>query len=132
MNIIVCLDDKNGMLFNKRRQSSDIRLIDRIMEITSAATLLTNSYSAKQFSDNIIINENFLNIAKAGEYCFVENCDIKDYKEKIEKIIIYRWNRVYPADMFFPIEILEGLKLASTYEFKGNSHEKITEEIYAL
>lgn len=132
MNIIVCLDDKNGMLFNKRRQSSDIRLIDRIMEITSHSTLLMNSYSAKQFSDNIIINENFLNIAKAGEYCFVENCDIKDYKEKIEKIIIYRWNRVYPADMFFPIEILEGLKLASTYEFKGNSHEKITEEIYAL
>ncbi len=132
MNIIVCLDDKNGMLFNKRRQSSDIKIIDRIMEITQDSALLMNSYSAKQFSGNIIIDENFLNIAKAGEFCFVENCDIKDYKEKIEKIIIYRWNRVYPADMHFQKEILEGFRLASTYEFEGNSHEKITEEIYAI
>ena len=50
MNIIVCLDDKNGMLFNKRRQSSDIKIIDRIMEITQDSALLMNSYSAKQFS----------------------------------------------------------------------------------
>ena len=33
MNIIVCLDDKNGMMFNKRRQSQDKLLRSDIKEL---------------------------------------------------------------------------------------------------
>ena len=34
MNIIVCVDDKNGMMFNKRRQSKDrILIADAIKEV---------------------------------------------------------------------------------------------------
>ena len=50
-------------------------------------------------------------------------------EEKIEKIILYRWNRVYPADVHFPIDF-SGWKLVQAEEFAGSSHEKITEEIY--
>lgn len=34
MNVIVCVDDNNGMLFNKRRQSRDKAVIDKIINIT--------------------------------------------------------------------------------------------------
>ena len=49
----------------------------------------------------------------------------------IEKIILYRWNRKYPADFRFDINLEDSeWKLAETREFTGSSHEKITEEVY--
>ena len=48
--------------------------------------------------------------------------------KRIEQFIIYRWNRVYPADV--SVEIGAEWKLTETEEFLGFSHEKITKEIY--
>ena len=48
--------------------------------------------------------------------------------EQIEQFIIYRWNRVYPADV--SVEIGVEWKLTETEKFPGFSHEKITKEIY--
>ncbi|MBR4072819.1 MAG: ribonuclease Z [Clostridia bacterium] len=136
MNIIVCLDDKNGMLFNKRRQSSDSELINRVLEIVGENKIWINSYSENLFESkkgNIIVDDNFLNCSEAGDYCFVENMDLTPFFEKIENIIIYRWNRNYPSDKKFPVEILsKRWKKNSSFDFKGNSHDKITEEIYKL
>ena len=56
----------------------------------------------------------------------------KDSAEKIEGVIIYRWNRKYPSDFNFPIGFLENMRLVSTENFVGNSHPEITEEIYSL
>lgn len=39
MKLIVCMDDKNGMAFNHRRQSRDRVLAERIMELTENAKL---------------------------------------------------------------------------------------------
>ncbi|MFR4122966.1 MAG: hypothetical protein ACLT0W_12285 [Clostridium sp.] len=44
-------------------------------------------------------------------------------------MILYKWNRVYPADQYFAMD-LSGWKLVETVEFPGSSHEKITEERY--
>ena len=49
--------------------------------------------------------------------------------DKITEIIVYRWNRDYPADLFLDID-LKDWELAETAEFAGNSHEKITREVY--
>lgn len=132
MNIIVCLDDKGGMMFNSRRQSQDRVLCERILEITAGCKLWMNSYSQKLFafdSSGILVDDNFLSKADDGDYCFVENACLSDYTEKINKIIIYKWNRVYPADRRFEIPMSD-FQLTETYEFKGSSHEKITEEVY--
>ena len=133
MIIIACLDDGNGMLFNKRRQSSDKVLTDRIIKLCENRRLLVNEYSAKLFGEaEILVSNDFLKIANKGDYCFVENADITEFAEKIERIIIYRWNRKYPSDFKFPISILEKMRLVSTENFVGNSHSEITEEIYSL
>lgn len=134
MNIIVCVDDKNGMLFGSRRLSRDIKLCERVLEITKGSKLLMNEYSYKLFenlsTDNIKVNNSFLKKAKSGEYCFVENSDITEYINTIEKVIVYRWNRSYPSDVKFDVSVLEGKNLISTTDFAGNSHDKITEEVY--
>lgn len=131
MNIILCLDDKNGILFNKRRQSRDRVLCERVLELSAGSRLLMNEYSAKIFPEgNIIVDENFLKNAVTGDYCFVENADFLRYTEKIEDVIIYRWNRVYPSDVKIDASFFSGREAASTEDFEGSSHEKITEVIY--
>lgn len=136
MNIIVCLDDKNGMLFNGRRQSSDRLLRERILEITAGKSLWMNRYSAKQFADctsGIFVDEAFLQKAQKGDFCFVENSDVNEVISNAEKIIVYRWNKTYPSDRKFPAELLDAKnKQPDCFEFEGSSHKKITEEIYCL
>ncbi len=126
MRLIVCLDDKNGMLFNKRRQSRDKILIDNMLEVCKGEKLYTNEYSATLFPENsVVICEVFESIENG--FVFAENTIPNE--ENIEEIIVYKWNRVYPADMFFNIS-LDGWSLAETVDFIGSSHEKITRERY--
>ena len=135
MNIAVCLDDKNGMLFCGRRQSKDQYLRRELLQMAQPNELWMNGFSAKQFDegDAIRISEDFLELAPQGQWCFVENTDILPYKEKIESIAIYRWNRHYPSDVKFPVEAFcDGWQLVSTRSFPGHSHDEITEEVYRL
>ena len=135
MIIMICLDDRGGMLFNKRRQSQDVLLRQQILTETAGGRLWMNSYSAKQFAEesaaNIVVDEAFMDKARPGDFCFIENVAPSAYEDKIEKIILYRWNRTYPGDLYFEIPLEEhGWKLIETDDFAGRSHEKITKEVY--
>ncbi len=132
MNIIVCIDKNNGMLFLGKRQSQDRVLREKIFEITNGAQLLMNSYSAKQFEnfENIVVDEDFLNDANQGDFCFVEDKELS--AENVESFYIFNWNRKYPADLFFTVDLkAEGFKKIKKEEFQGNSHDKITLEVYS-
>ncbi len=94
-----------------------------------------NSYSAKQFGENagvqINVSEDFMSKALPGEFCFVEDKSVAPYVHMIERIILFKWNRVYPGDTFFEISLTEDKwKLIESEEFPGYSHEKITMEVY--
>ena len=133
MIVFVCVDDENGMLFNRRRQSRDRAVVRDILQTCQEAQLWMDFYSAKLFAGeegNFQATEDFLGLAGAGEYCFVENRELAPFAEKIERLIVYRWNRKYPGDFFLDLELSNWALLEKT-EFPGNSHEKITKEIYA-
>lgn len=133
MKLIVCLDDKNGMLFNKRRQSSDQILCQKILTLCEGSVLWMHPYSRPLFDDScgqIRTDHHFLEKAKPEEYCFVENIDVSPYLSCAVEIIVFCWNRVYPADLRFP-GIPEGFQMVKSAEFPGFSHEKITMEVYA-
>ncbi len=126
MKLIVCLDDKNGMMFNNRRQSRDKILIENMLELCKSEKLYTNEYSVKLFPENSVeIMENPAETENG--YCFAENFLVDE--EYVEEIIVYKWNRLYPADTYFNID-LENCKLTETIDFEGSSHEKITRERY--
>ena len=129
MILVCCVDNQMGMTFNHRRQSQDRVLRQRILEL-AGGMLWMNGYSARQFTDaldTIIIDEHCLENCPNGAYCFVENLPVRDLKP--EQILLYRWNRIYPADTYFDFP-LEGWNLCGTVDFSGSSHERITEEVY--
>ena len=104
-----------------------------MLQRTGGAKLWVDTYTAGLFSaesrEQLEIDDQCLEYAADGEFCFIEKENPGTVEEKIEKIILYRWNRVYPADVHFPIDF-SGWKLVQAEEFAGSSHEKITEEIY--
>lgn len=134
MKIILALDDDNGMMFNKRRQSQDIAVREKIAEIIGENKLWMNSYSRKQFREmemNFCVDEDFLLKAEQGDYCFVENTEILAVAEQIEEFMIFKWNRRYPGDFkldLFPQDM--GFTCVESEEFPGYSHEKITREVW--
>ena len=134
MIAIVCIDDDLGMTFNKRRQSRDITLIQKVVKMAKNSKIWINKYSYPLFEEvstvNVNVDETFLAEAANGEYCFVENKELQPFEKWIEKLIVFRWNRSYPADQTFDID-LSKWQLSEVSEFEGNSHEKITMEVYA-
>ena len=53
--------------------------------------------------------------------------------EYIEKIVIYKWNKIYPAELFFDLsDMLVAENMTEQREFVGFSHEKITKEVYEI
>ena len=135
MNVIVCLDDKNGILFNKRRQSQDRILRADLKEFIKDKDLYMNNYSYKLYKDidngNIKVSENFLEQCTENDFCLVEDKLLNNYINKINNIIIYKWNRIYPSDLYFDINLTSNSwELLETKGFEGSSHEKITRIIY--
>lgn len=134
MKIIICLDENNGMAFNRRRQSSDRVIREDMLKMTADYKLYVNSYTAKQFKEDgsrLIVDDSCLDKAEAGDYVFVEDMQIGSYVSAVEQIIVYRWNRKYPADLFFDVDLTSGnWELLHSEEFEGYSHECIGKEIY--
>ena len=135
MKIFVCLDEKGGMLFNKRRQSSDRVVREDMLQILGEKKLYVNSYTAKQFleeeKERLIVDEECLSLAGSEDYVFVENLTISSFLSEVQELIVYRWKRNYPADFFFDVNLTtEEWELTVSEEMVGNSHECIGKEIY--
>lgn len=103
VNLILCLDNRNGMSFNGRKQSRD-RMVDADVEMLS-----------KEEGIDRYIRIDFWKDAPK--------------EEEIEEILVYRWDKKYPADEFCPIDFSKWT-LVEQKEFAGYSHEKITRERY--
>ena len=134
MKIIVCLDDYGGMLFNFRRQSRDRVLISDVMSNLGSQKLYITEFSEILFSEyegKYEIVEDFSNLTDENCACFVENVDVSPFIDSISEVTVYNWNRVYPRDFVFDINLEnEGFSLMSSCEFEGYSHEKIRKEVY--
>ncbi len=131
----VCVDDKGGMMFNHRRQSQDSVLREDLLTMLGNGKLWLNQYSARQFApeqqERLLVAEDFLEQAGEGELCFVEDRGLAAYEARLEGLILYRWNRTYPADQHLDLSVWERKwRLIHTEEFVGSSHERITKEIY--
>lgn len=126
MKVIVILDDHQGMMFHHRRLSQDHILINNIIELAKGS-LWMNEYSSSLFQNQNNIHPQFLKLAAQDEYCFVEDQDLTPYLDKIQEFVIYHWNRHYPADVFFDVDLSSFQKI-EMIEFVGSSHDLITRE----
>ena len=131
MHIIVCIDEKGGMAFNKRRQTRDKAVQEKILSLIQDHTLWMRAYSRELFPDveNIQITEDYLGRAQKHDYVFIEQEAF--LPQKADSLLVFRWNRAYPADVYLGFEPeKQGFILQNTCEFSGTSHQKITLCIY--
>lgn len=124
MKVFICLDDKNGMMFNKRRQSKDRVVIEKVKEIVGEKPLYVSEYTHSLFEEATIC-KNFENF---DGYVFIED-PIHIIENEIEVLYIFKWNRHYPSDKKFNLD-MKKFDLISVENFVGYSHENITLEVY--
>lgn len=127
MTLYICLDDRNGLLFNKRRQSRDAALLEDIR------SRLTGKLLIEPFSEKLISQAgiDYVLPPETAEDFFLENVPAEEVLSDCGKVVIYRWNRHYPADVRWEPDLPQrGFTLAETGDFPGKSHEKITREVY--
>ena len=127
MTLYICLDDRNGLKFNKRRQSRDAALLEDIRN------QLTGNLRIEPFSEKMIQEAEIPYVLppETAEDYFAEDVPSEELLDRTERLIIYRWNRHYPADVRWnPALSVLGFSLRETTEFPGTSHEKITREVY--
>ena len=134
MTVFVCIDDNGGMLFNKRRQSRDARVIEDVARTVGDGLLYISDFSEVLFAESdasVISVPDPLEAAGESSFAFIENVHLSNHTDRIDRLIIYKWNRKYPSDFSLDIDpVASGFKKRSTREFTGKSHDKVTREDY--
>jgi hypothetical protein len=130
MIAIVCVDDKLGLAFNHRRQSRDAVLCEDILTLAADAPLWMHPYSASLFpADRIHADESYLAHAGTNDYCFLERENLLPYADAVHTLVLYRWNRTYPADIYFSWD-WDSYQNTETVSFRGKSHPDLVREIW--
>lgn len=133
MTVYLCLDDRGGMLFNHRRQSRDAAVLADIQS-GLPGTLTIDPFSEKLISGagiSYTLAPGDLSAVPEDAHFFAENRTARELLPLAEALVIYRWNRHYPADVHWDADLsAAGFSLGETTEFPGKSHETITKEVY--
>ena len=127
MTLILCVDDRGVLMFNRRRQSQDRLVRADMLRRCGGQPLSVSPYTARQFAQ-----EDHLKVTgEPGEAdCFfLEDLPPQPFLERADKLILYHWNRVYPGDVRIALPP-PGWKLEEQAEVPGHSHDKITREVY--
>lgn len=133
MKIIVCVDNENGLSFNGRRQSRDPEVYARIGSHVGTNKLWVSPSAAGLFSGihDTIVDADYLTKAGDNDYCFVEFDSLLDIEDQISEVVVFHWNRHYPADRFLDIEVdCLPWTNAMTETFQGQAHDELTMEVF--
>lgn len=131
MILAFCIDDQGGLAFNHRRQSRDRGLVADLLAVAGGRPIFCLPYSAGLFDPGAVTVTEAPGSVPADGILFLENADPAAYLPQAEELILYRWNRLYPADLTLRGTPAQwGYRLQDTRDFAGTSHDKITRERY--
>lgn len=152
MKLFVCTDERGGMLFNKRRTSSDINVLrDMLRELgfvdelgdvlpddasengrpLPESRLYITPFSEKLFEawPHLVTVVEELSKVPESATAFLEDQAPSRYQEAIDELVVYRWMRVYPYDLAFDLD-LSAFQLEEKKKIAGHSHDMIVKERY--
>ncbi len=137
MILISCIDDRGGLLFHGRRLSRDRVLCQDVLRTCAGPPvdgprlplpLLLPAGRPLQLHPDL---GGLSRPGRPGEFCFLEDRPIRPFLDRVESMVLYHWNRRYPADLFLDLDPAAlGWSLLGREEFPGSSHKKITKEVY--
>ena len=126
------LDDKNAVTFAGKRQSKDIKVAQKMCEFMSGTPLAIKAKSANFFEGvdiPLVTVDNFVDCREDTPTAFCEEIPSQEVLDNALVLIVFRWNRNYPSLTNERLN-LDGYSKTFVEEFAGNSHEKITVEVY--
>ena len=134
MKLIVCIDDRRGMSFGRRRQSRDRRVCEDILRDLGGGTLYISPYSEILFQElsgayELAADPVAAANGKENAVVFLENQAVPSDLSRVDTVVLYLWGRTYPADRYFDAD-LSAYRLKSRASFVGNSHDTVTKETY--
>lgn len=125
MTVILWAGKNGEMMFNRRRCSRDGEVISDILTMYESSEICVSPYSASLFEGARVIS----GVAEAeGGVLFLEDLPLAPALEQARKVIVYRFDRTYPADV--RLTIPQDFCMTGSREFAGFSHEIITREVY--
>ena len=125
MTLILWVGKNGEMMFNRRRCSRDRGVIADILAMYDPSEIRVSAYSSPLFDGARVISS--LSEAEGG-VLFLEDLPLSAALAQARKMIVYRFDRVYPADV--RLVIPQDFQMTESREFAGFSHEKITREVY--
>ena len=129
MNIIVCVEDRSGIAFNHRRVSRDRKVVADIEHLLKGRPLYVRKGLEDYFEGTDIDLRDAAHMDADG-FFFADIEDPSQIYNSGDELVVYRWNRRYPADVFFAMDKEKRLpELRDIWEFQGSSHDRITREI---
>lgn len=125
--IALCIDKGNGRLFYGKRTSSDREVRKRLLDMTDV--LYVDSYTAAQFTEDygkekLRVVDDPAGIAEGT--AFIE---LQDIPRDADRIVIFNWNRKYPADRFLDFRF-SGWRKVKKEDFEGYAHPKVTMDVW--
>lgn len=125
-------------MFNHRRVSRDAAVTGRILELAAEhgplnITPYTLRLLPQESSPSCVVHICDHPAVEMKGTCWLEDTVGELRPDAVDRLILFHWNRTYPADMLFDQETFfsgGNWELASQEEFPGESHEKITMEVY--
>ena len=138
MTCVICLENRGGVMFNHRRVSRDAVVTDRILKLaTEHGPLNITPYTLRLLpQENIpsrVVHICDHPAAEGEGTCWLEDTVGELRPDAADRLILFRWNRTYPADTLFDQKAFfsgGNWELESQEEFPGKSHKKITMEVY--
>ena len=134
MILIFTLDDNNATQFCGKRQSTDSEVATHILDFANNAPIYMKEKSKSFFNTAIrscsqfVFVDNFNDVPEDA-VCFIEEVVSDEILNKVDLMLVYRWNRVYPSVVKDRLNLDDYTK-HFIESFKGSSHNQITTELY--
>lgn len=123
MILVLCVDDKMGLSFGGKRQSRDGAVTEDMLALFPRLLAKEDSAVLFEGKKGVLFSSDPVSMAGEADAVFLEKGPLPEAGE----IVLYRWNRRYPATEFLTLD-LGNYRRTEHADFCGTSHDKITRE----
>lgn len=133
MKVVLCTDDRGGLLFAGRRQSADQVVLENMAKETnkSQSTLWVSAYSKELFTkiDAPIQVLDEKSVFAEEDIVFIEDIDPQPFIDKAHTVLLYNWGKTYPATTFLQAD-LQAFRQVKEEAFVGDPHEEMLVQVW--
>lgn len=130
MKIAVCVAENGGITFNGRRVSRDKKILEDMISLFGRVEVGESAFGMFERA-GLSERASICTEKNPDGALFIEK-DPAEYYGSAAAAVIYRFNVNYPADVYMTSSPADnGFTLVSVTEFAGETHEKITREVYS-